>query len=348
MSYTRLSLNEPDAYRSSLSNDEKESKYPFKEKSCAIILKLSLAFGVVASSFWTGLMIGQSHGHNPHSHFDQTTGRKILPPDPPRTSRLTKTQALPLEIQQVLSAGAAEPYKKQSTTPLVPGPDAPLWHQPPGPEVDKFWHQFSEPHVFLLTEADMRRMDRDPDHYVKIPGDWGYGDKRYLAKLDHLHDIHCLDMLRKHVHKDYYHPNMTEPGLMESLHVDHCIAALFDVLSCHTTFDVYNLVYREGAPWPQSQFDLTRQCRGLDPLWDFARQNSVLTDARIRYLIPQEGDYVHPREARESELAAQLSAHHMAQNKELGEAQRRKFHEAMREWKATGQIPRVEQIEKST
>jgi hypothetical protein len=78
---------------------------------------------------------------------------------------------------------------------------------------------------------------------------------------------------------------------------------------------------------------------------DFYLENDVSTDARIRYLIPQEGDYIHPMT--EEQLVHGAAIRKAAPEGVLLEPdewldeRRMRFEKAMEEWHETGEIPRA-------
>lgn len=182
--------------------------------------------------------------------------------------------------------------------------------------------------MFLITEEEMRRLHKDPATHVRIPDDWGYGDKVFLTKFDTPHQIHCVDMLRKLLHREHY-------GMLEANHTshgDHCILSLFNYLSCHGTTDVMNFVWVEGSARYKADFEVTRQCRDLSALYDFYAEHDVGSDARIRYLMASADDYVIPHD---------VSMDSYVPPESEARDRRMMFAKAMDEWRATGQIPHV-------
>lgn len=200
--------------------------------------------------------------------------------------------------------------------------------------------------MFLITAEDMRHLGKDPDKYVHIPDNWGYGDKRYLTRFDHTHQLHCLDALRRVVFAEHNGINTSSPAEMN--HFEHCVWSILDYLTCHVTYDVYNYVWMEDFAQPVPDHTSRRQCRDMQPLMDFYDENSVHTDARIRYLTgrPDQGDYIR-------HIAADRRANNLEDVKKMGDpavygsearakARVIKLDSAIAEYEATGAIPRVE------
>lgn len=190
--------------------------------------------------------------------------------------------------------------------------------------MDDFFHRAEA--VFLITEEELRRLNKDPDKHVRIPGDWGYGDRVFLTKFDITHQLHCVNMLRKLIHPDVYGPFAIDPAS----HGDHCVMVLFNYISCHVDLDLLNYVWREGTPWYVADLEVTRQCRSLEPVYDFLRAHNATTDTRIKYLVPSPGDYIEPHNTAADPGSFQREA----------ENRRVLFEQAMETWKTTGEIPR--------
>jgi len=183
-------------------------------------------------------------------------------------------------------------------------------------------------------------MGKDPDKYVKLPDGWGYGENIYPTHLDHMHQLHCLDYLRKLLHREYYNKTTdTDIG-----HGDHCVRSLFDYLACHPTWEVTNYIWMEKRPRPWPDFVSLRQCRDMQPLLDFDAANSVDTDARVRYLVPSENAYIHQQDPATQDFLDTVYQHHPNFPKvdEETKLRTKQFNKAMSEWEATGEIPRVD------
>jgi hypothetical protein len=258
---------------------------------------------------------------------------------------------VPSDVQNLLlsHSEARSSFQKDTKTPTTRGEEAspPLWHQAPGAESDKYWDDnFLISDMFLITADDMRRLGKDPAKHVSIPPDWGYGDKRYLTRFDHTHQLHCLDALRRVVFAEHNGINTSSPAQMN--HFEHCVWSLLDYLTCHVTYDTYNYVWMDDFAQPVPDHASRRQCRDMKQLTQFYHQNSVHTDARIRYLVAdvERGDYVFPiapdRKANNDEVLAMSGDPEVCSSEARARARKMKLDNAIAEYEATGAIPRVE------
>lgn len=260
---------------------------------------------------------------------------------------------VPNDVRKFLkTTNAGKSYPHFTETPFVrdedPDIEAHPWRREPGPEIDAYFEEnFGHPMIFLLTAEEMRRMGKDPLRAAHIPYDWGYGDRVFMARFDYTHQMHCLHVLQSALYLKHYHwtANRTSDLIrpVERMHAEHCIWALHDYISCHGSWDVYNYKWVEGMPRPVPDHSSMRQCRDMSPMKDFYKEHNVETDARVGYLIPQQGDYIHPTTPdRLEEYYQSMNATKGGLTSEEWLRQRTKdFNEAMHTWRTTGEIPRV-------
>lgn len=241
---------------------------------------------------------------------------------------------------------AGDSFFTMTSSPFSFGLQAPLWHQPPSRPVDAFWERMSPGSVILLTEAEMRQMHKEPSLAVHLPldKDTGYGERKYIAKLDHLHQIHCLNHLRQAGHPEYY--NLTSAA--QRLHTDHCVRSLFDYLMCHVSWDVFNYYWVEGQARPQPDFTSARQCRDVEGMFDFYRAHDVSKDARVRYIVPGDDARYLPQDPGMFpyfELAFQVENPGSPPDELVRKFREKKFNAAQAKFERTGEIPRWDEEE---
>ncbi|MCJ1237725.1 hypothetical protein MMC14_005712, partial [Varicellaria rhodocarpa] len=78
-----------------------------------------------------------------------------------------------------------------------------IYRGPPSPEVDKAWKRVSELRAINvpISEPALRNLGVDVDSTVILPPEAGGG---YMLDLEFPHQLHCLNLLRKVSHWDYY------------------------------------------------------------------------------------------------------------------------------------------------
>ncbi|KAF5548564.1 hypothetical protein FPHYL_9895 [Fusarium phyllophilum] len=147
----------------------------------------------------------------------------------------------------------------------------------PDPEVDEAWEDLEIIRVFPITEAEVRRLDKDPELLVKFPQEYGLGDNAYMAQIDMFHQIHCLNLLR-HLAWAEYNRNGTAKKPFSDLHwihVSHCTDILMQNLMCNGNLDIitFNWVETQSNPFPD--FAVNHQCRDFDAIYEWQDKHSV-------------------------------------------------------------------------
>jgi len=134
-----------------------------------------------------------------------------------------------------------------------------VWSEDPGAEVDKAWHNITETGYFGLPEEAWKSFNPHLEEGVKLP------NGQYLATLDVYHKLHCLDILRRAVHFNYYHDkypafiNHTDATINE--HLGHCIEILRINVMCEADVTVMTYNWVENRPEPMPYFDTVHTCR---------------------------------------------------------------------------------------
>lgn len=95
----------------------------------------------------------------------------------------------------------------------------------PSPEIDQNWHEMlSVGQYLVLNETEAKVMPGISD----ING-------QYLAEVDAMHSLHCLNYIRKELDAEYYRSHdhytyMSADG--RDPHIDHCIEHLRQTIQC--------------------------------------------------------------------------------------------------------------------
>ncbi|KAK5997739.1 Transacylase cctO-like protein [Cladobotryum mycophilum] len=95
----------------------------------------------------------------------------------------------------------------------------------------------------------------------------------YLATLDVFHELHCLNVVREQVYREYYPDKHSKAKQLE--HADHCIDMLRQVLMCHGDIAVQTFGWRDDYRWPWPNFRVDHECRNWDAIMEWAGDNYV-------------------------------------------------------------------------
>jgi Mycotoxin biosynthesis protein UstYa len=111
-------------------------------------------------------------------------------------------------------------------------------------KVDEAWARIGDIRPISITRDDIIKIGKDPAIAVKFPESFGLGPDAYVGRLDVLHQIHCLDALRREANFDYYYGFAYADGLasitqLHKLHLSHCIYLLLEKIMCNANLEVY-------------------------------------------------------------------------------------------------------------
>ncbi|PVH73088.1 hypothetical protein DL98DRAFT_659645 [Cadophora sp. DSE1049] len=134
-------------------------------------------------------------------------------------------------------------------------PDLPTYVGPPSPEIDAAWLKLIEPLDIFLT------MDE-----AEVMGTEGMGIEPASGLPQGLHDLHCLNMVRKALSLDHY-PEMKSEVLQ--IHLEHCIDAIRQSLMCSSDMTIIKEHWTEHKG-PHGgmigDFDNVHVCRDFDSI----------------------------------------------------------------------------------
>jgi len=144
------------------------------------------------------------------------------------------------------------------------------------PIIDELWMDLYDFGTVGLTPSEVTRLieptkpsPMDPDTYPVM--------------IQVFHNIHCLNLLRKAIWRDYYPEaldmltdgtaNRTSP---KALHIDHCINAIREALMCSS--DVTPITFHYVSDEDHHVFPnlaATHTCRDFDAIKDWAKTRQI-------------------------------------------------------------------------
>ncbi|KAK3900026.1 hypothetical protein C8A05DRAFT_17618 [Staphylotrichum tortipilum] len=165
--------------------------------------------------------------------------------------------------------------------------DHSIFRQPPSPQVDAAWDRIGSllPHV--ISRADVVRLGKDPSKAARFPEDWDFGPEAYMAELDVMHTIHCLNAIRRDVHWRHYFGDRYPDGVFPELHrvhTDHCLYIVLQDLMCHATADMITTPWVDGQLNPFPDFNINRKCRDFEGIVRWHEQTAVTDMERYKAL----------------------------------------------------------------
>ncbi|KAK3351077.1 hypothetical protein B0H65DRAFT_567985 [Neurospora tetraspora] len=144
--------------------------------------------------------------------------------------------------------------------------DKTRWQGPPNDEVDKAWRDlYIDIGVIKIPKEDAEKL---PNQTLPIPGE----EDGYIVGLEVYHQLHCLDLIRKHFYPERYggDRDMTEQQRKEYwIHLEHCIDNLRQTIMCYSDISTIPWMYMERvhANFPSAK--TTHICRDFDKLTEW-------------------------------------------------------------------------------
>ncbi|KAL1960637.1 hypothetical protein VTO42DRAFT_7216 [Malbranchea cinnamomea] len=141
------------------------------------------------------------------------------------------------------------------------------WKGPPSDDLDKAWNELFQLDPIAITSEDLKKIEKTG---VEIPSRPG----AYLAKLAVFHQLHCLDMVRRYVHNDYYRLDDSHSSVSLIDHIDHCIDILRQVITCKA--DTTLITFRpRGLLDVDPDFEATHSCANFGRIHRWAKVREI-------------------------------------------------------------------------
>ncbi|EGP91869.1 uncharacterized protein MYCGRDRAFT_27270, partial [Zymoseptoria tritici IPO323] len=169
-------------------------------------------------------------------------------------------------------------------------------------DIDRSWHlKWFSPFNFSGSPYTADPKTSDPDaawedlgvefDYFVIPPDQGaifgldpqhnamhvdeHGDVTgYIAILEAVHELHCLDALRRNLwfNRDHYASTHNASLPVQKAHLNHCVDALREKLMCGADIGVVPWVWSSDPHFiTQPNFVRQHQCHDFEAVRDWAR-----------------------------------------------------------------------------
>jgi len=149
----------------------------------------------------------------------------------------------------------------------------------PSPSIDEHWDSitYASGGVINISEETLRAVNASAEYSVKLAPEIGGG---YMASVEALHQLHCLNMLRQATYEDYYkdkaEPWRDSPQTLR-FHLDHCIDNLRQKLMCDADAGILTYVWAKGHPAPFPDFSVQHKCRDFNALKDWVTEHQLFT-----------------------------------------------------------------------
>ncbi|KAF3917711.1 hypothetical protein ABW20_dc0100293 [Dactylellina cionopaga] len=172
---------------------------------------------------------------------------------------------------------------------LFPGPNPSIYRLPPSLEVDEAWESVSRVAMFSISTSDVIKLGKDPSKTVRLPESLGFPPETHLAQLDSVHQIHCLNALRKAVFSDYYFDTKKKKlNRLHWIHLSHCAGIILQNLMCQSNLDIITLNWVNTQQNPFPDFSVNKKCRDFGTIKKWQQENKLSEELLKEIVRPKE------------------------------------------------------------
>ncbi|MCJ1360131.1 MAG: hypothetical protein MMC33_010134 [Icmadophila ericetorum] len=149
----------------------------------------------------------------------------------------------------------------------------------PSPKIDAAWANitYKDGGVINISEEMLHAVNASAEYSVKLAPEIGGG---YMASVEALHQLHCLNTLRQATYVNYYQDKaeawQDSPQILR-YHLDHCIDNLRQKLMCDADAGILTYVWVKGHPMPFPDFSVQHKCRDFGALKDWVTEHQTYT-----------------------------------------------------------------------
>ncbi|KAI0973470.1 hypothetical protein F4678DRAFT_426840, partial [Xylaria arbuscula] len=170
-----------------------------------------------------------------------------------------------IEMERIRFTGGLN-IDDNGTLYLVTEPGATQYVGNPTPEIDAAWDALLQVDGVDLIGDEATSIEGKT--MQKPVGGW------WLVGVDGFHQIHCLRMLYKGIHRDYYVPK--DPPEVFAIHLDHCVDYLRQALMCQV--DISPIYVEWSDRWNRMfpKFGTEHTCRNFQKIQDWMKPRNGL------------------------------------------------------------------------
>ena len=148
-----------------------------------------------------------------------------------------------------------------------------IYRGEPSPEVNAAWDELIQVHTIAVDGAAISGIGKNRSRTARYPESFNMGNDAHIAQIDVIHQIHCLDMLRRAVHRDYYRKEPTIHAY--NVHNEHCLHLLLQNIMCTASVDMITYNWVDGQRLPFPDFNINKKCRDYDAIMGWHKDHHV-------------------------------------------------------------------------
>ncbi|KAK1834734.1 hypothetical protein QBC39DRAFT_342707 [Podospora conica] len=157
-------------------------------------------------------------------------------------------------------------------------------------KLDQAWSELLNHSMIRLTHDEMRALGREAEG-VRLTDGSGF-----LGQLTVYHNLHCVQRLHRFIHLDYYFPNITEREYrLLHVHNVHCLDMLRQAVMCQGDASLMTMKWGTTDPVPLANSKSPHQCVDWGALDGWAESRHVNVYEPGLVVHPTLGPaYAHP------------------------------------------------------
>ncbi|KAF7345953.1 hypothetical protein MVEN_01617800 [Mycena venus] len=136
-----------------------------------------------------------------------------------------------------------------------------IYERDPSAAVDNAWRNLHSFERTKMSTSEAMRMLNTTWPLEREPG-------QYMFALDVFHQLHCLDVLRKEVYRDYGYKHVPMN------HIRHCVGAIRQALMCAADISPIVWQWSEKGQIVERRDDILHVCRDFDQIRDWASERT--------------------------------------------------------------------------
>jgi Mycotoxin biosynthesis protein UstYa len=155
-----------------------------------------------------------------------------------------------------------------------------IYRQLPSDEVDAAWKRLTPMRRVYLTTEQVIKLGKDPSLTVRD----NENPDLHIGILNGMHELHCLDLVRKNLHRDYYWPDGIRNPI-HWMHLYHCMDVILHALTCAGNMDVVTFNWMETQRDPFFDFGVEHVCRDFDRILDWQTSSLPMAPEPAAYRV---------------------------------------------------------------
>ncbi|KAI1456424.1 hypothetical protein F4805DRAFT_432819 [Annulohypoxylon moriforme] len=170
----------------------------------------------------------------------------------------------------------------------------------PNEAMDRAWNKWGFVKYASFSREEFEAMGMDLEGSARFTEEYGGGG--YIGFLEISHQMHCLNVIRQSLHRDYYErPEniiwadwLNDNPVTIKVHINHCFEMFRQLIMCNGDVGVIPHHWVKDIQDPYADFNRVHKCRNLDSIDEWISKHEVPPPPETGYPMPHDSK-VWPR-----------------------------------------------------